>query len=79
MPSDSRYIQIAFSIQKMLESSGVLDQKELEALVSMALTDGVVDEDERRILKLIFRQLKEKDVAPGVWEKIQQLVKQYGL
>jgi len=79
MAHDSRYIQIAFSIQKMLESEGLLDQMELDALVNMALADGVVDEDERRILKLVFRQLKEKDVAAGVWQKIEQLKTQFEL
>lgn len=79
MPKDSRYVQIAFSIQKMLENNGKLDHKELDELIELALKDEEIDEDERRILHLIFRQLEPKDVASDAWDKLQEVRKRYRL
>ncbi|MBI3830987.1 MAG: hypothetical protein HY291_15815 [Planctomycetes bacterium] len=79
MPKDSRYVQIALSIQKMLENDGKLDQKELDELLALALLDNEIDEDERRILHLIFRQLEPKDVTPDAWAQLQDVRKKYAL
>ena len=64
MPKDSRYIQIAFSIQKALANDGKLDARELDELLGLAMKDNEMDEDERRILSLIFGRLKQQDVTP---------------
>lgn len=79
MAKDSRYIQIAFSIQNMLESDGKLDETELDQLLTMALKDHEIDDDERRILRLVFRQLAEKDVTPAAWVKLQDVRKKFAL
>lgn len=73
MATDSRCIQIAFSIQKMLADDGKLDESELDELLQMANVDGKLDADERRILGLILTTLKEKDVTPEAWKKITEV------
>lgn len=73
MAKDSRYIQIACSVQKMLQTDGKLDQGELNTLLGMALQDREIDEDERRILQLIFRQLEPKDLTPEAWVRLLEV------
>jgi len=79
MAKDSRYIQIACSVQKMLQTDGKLDHRELDALLAMALQDREIDEDERRILHLIFRQLEPKDLTPAAWDQLQEVRKKLEL
>jgi hypothetical protein len=73
MARDSRFIQIAFSIQKMLSDDGKLDEAELNELLGMANVDGEWDDEERRILGLILGSLGEKDVTPEAWKKIREV------
>lgn len=79
MPSDSRHIQIAFSLKKVLADDGRLDLKELDYLLGLALQDGEIDSNERRILALLFQNLQEKDVAPDAWVKIGAVRAKYGI
>ena len=79
MVRDSRYIQIAYSIQRALADDGILDAQELEELLGMALCDGMLDDDERRILSLILNKLKPKDVTPSAWKRMEEVKQKYGL
>jgi hypothetical protein len=76
MPS---HLDIALQSIKCFTDDGTLDLGELNFLLGLALRDNVVDEDEKRVLGNIFSRLRESEVAPIVWERIQQAKTKYGI
>lgn len=79
MAKDSRYVQMVFHLQRSLANDGKLDAKELEALLEMAARDGEIDIDERRVLRVFFAEIKEKDVTAEAWTRIGELRVKMGL
>lgn len=79
MAKDSRYVQMVFHLQRSLANDGKLDAKELEALIEMAARDGEIDIDERRVLRVFFAEIKEKDVTAEAWTRIGELRVKMGL
>lgn len=73
MAKDSRYVQMVFHLQRSLANDGKLDAKELEALLELAARDGEIDIDERRVLRVFFSEIKQKDVTAETWAQIGQL------
>lgn len=79
MAKDSRYVQMVFHLQRSLANDGKLDTKELAALLEMAARDGEIDIDERRVLRVFFAEIKQKDVTAEAWAQIGQLRGKMGL
>lgn len=79
MSGKSRYIQIATRSIGVFADDGKLDMAELESLLSLALEDGEIDDDEKRVLGSIFRKVTPADVGPGVWDRIQTVRQKYGI
>ncbi len=79
MAKDSRYVQMVFHLQRSLANDGKLDAKELEALLEMAARDGEIDIDERRVLRVFFAEIKQKDVTAEAWTRIGDLRGKMGL
>ena len=52
---------------------------ELDQIVKIALADGVVDDEERKVLKNIIYNLTSKDLTPEMWTRVEQLVANYDL
>lgn len=73
----SDYIELTFSSIKVFSDDGTLDLAELNYLLGVALRDGEIDEDEKRVLKNIFSQVSEKDVSEKVWQRMETLRKAY--
>ncbi|MBE7466908.1 MAG: hypothetical protein HS116_25840 [Planctomycetes bacterium] len=64
---------MVFHLQRSLANDGKLDAKELEALLELAARDGEIDIDERRVLRVFFSEIKQKDVTEETWAQIGQL------
>lgn len=79
MTEKSRYIQIATASIGVFADDGKLDMREFEYLLSLALEDGVIDDDEKRVLGSIFRKVTPADVGPGVWNRIQEVRQKHGI
>lgn len=79
MTKDSGFIEMAYSSIPVFADDGTLDLEELNFLMGMALRDGEVDEDEKRVLRNIFAQVKEHEVAPKVWTRITEIKKKHQL
>jgi tellurite resistance protein len=75
----NHHLKLAELAQQVLSDDGVLDQRELNALVDLALADGRIDPAEEAILSNLFLRLDEADLDPAVLEKVQRLKETYGL
>ena len=76
MPDASEMI---FRTMQCFSDDGKLDVNELDQIVQIALQDGVVDEQEKNVLKNIIFNLTSKDLTPDMWHRVEQLVAHYKL
>lgn len=80
MPSDNRdYLEMSFRSIHCFTNDGTLDVNELQSLVDIAKRDGVVDDNEKRVLRNIFSRLKAEELSPEMIEKIQQIREDAGI
>jgi len=64
---------------KFFSNDGRLDVDELDQLVKIALADGVVDDEEKKVLKGIIYNLTSRDLTPDMWARVEEIVAHYGL
>ena len=79
MEKTSSSIELAYSSIPVFADDGALDMEELNFLIGLALKDGQIDEEEKRVLGNIFAQVSQNDVAPKVWARITEIKKKYGI
>jgi len=58
---------------------GKLDIAELNFLMGLALKDGVLDDEERKVLADVFKLVEETDVSSRTWDRIRGIKKLYGI
>lgn len=68
----SSHLEIAYSSIRVFADDGTMDLGELNFLLGLALRDGNIDEDEKRVLNNIFRQVSQSEVSEEVWRRIQE-------
>ena len=71
--------EMIFRTVQCFSNDGKLDVNELDQIVEIALRDGVVDEDERKVLRDIIFNLTSNDLTSDMWTRVEQLVKHYKL
>ncbi|MEW6143726.1 MAG: hypothetical protein AB1598_01795 [Thermodesulfobacteriota bacterium] len=49
-----------------------ISEGELQMLEKIALEDKVIDEDEKRILRMIFSRVTKEQLADAVWKEISK-------
>lgn len=59
--------EMIFRTIKCFSNDGKLDVNELDQIVKIALADGVVDDEERKVFKNIIYNLASKDLTPEMW------------
>jgi CBS domain containing-hemolysin-like protein len=69
--------EIALSSIKCFKDDGTLDLEELRLLMGLALRDDHVDDDEKRVLSNIFKQVSAADVSDAVWQRILSIKEKY--
>ncbi|MDF1657989.1 MAG: hypothetical protein P1U58_10280 [Verrucomicrobiales bacterium] len=69
----------AYSFLAVFANDGTIDEGELKMLEKIALEDGQVDADERRVLGYLFGRVSEDTVSEKVWSEIQRLRKEYNI
>lgn len=73
MPKDSRAADvIGYSFLVMFANDGVIDLDELHFLEHLALSDGAIDDDERRALRAIFARADASRMSAAVKAEIAQ-------
>ena len=60
-------------------ADGALDADELDRLVALALRDGVIDADERRVLERILREALAGRTSPDTRAAIARVAHEHGL
>lgn len=71
--------EMLFRSISCFSDDGKLDVEELDQIMEIALRDGKVDEAEKKVLKNILYNLTSADLTPELWERVEQLVKQFNL
>ncbi len=71
--------EIALASIKCFTNDGKLDEAELDHLISLAMRDGAIDEDERSVLANIFSKISEDEVSSTVWFKIETIKRKHGV
>lgn len=73
------YLEISFRSIQCFSDDGKLDVHELNQLIDIALRDGAVDDEERRVLGKIIGMLKPDELTAEMNARIQVLKSQYAI
>ncbi len=73
------HLEIAIASIQCFTDDGTLDLGELNFLLGMAMRDGIIDEDEKRVLSNIFSKVNMNDVNNVVWDRIQAIKSEHNL
>lgn len=74
MTVESRdYLEMAFHSVQCFANDGKLLVDELDQILQIALRDGVVDDNEKRILRNIFSRLTPSELTQEMQDKIKQI------
>lgn len=73
------HIDIAVQSIGCFTDDGTLDSREVRSLLSLALRDGVVDEDEKRVLGNIFSKVSQGEVSPETWAIMKEAKATHGI
>jgi hypothetical protein len=80
MSAESRdYLEMSYRSIQCFSNDGKLLVSELDDIVSIALKDGVVDDNEKRVLGSIIKKLVPSELTPEMVGRIAQLRQQFGL
>ncbi|MEM9552737.1 MAG: hypothetical protein AAGC60_00640 [Acidobacteriota bacterium] len=77
--SGSSYIELAYSSIRIFADDGTVDMAELNFLLGLALKDGRIDDDERRVLGKIFDQAAKTDLSMAVRARIREVRKKHSI
>jgi hypothetical protein len=75
----SSHLDIAVASIQCFTDDGTLDQGEVKYLLGIALRDGVVDDEEKRVLGNIFSKVSSSDVCSDTWTLIQNAKAKHGI
>ena len=79
MNQTSSWMELAVACIPMFANDGTLDEAEVEILLGIALRDGVIDADERRVLGRIFDRVTEASTSARVWSRISEIRHAYAI
>ena len=77
MSESKDYLEMSFRSINCFANDGKLDVNELNEIVSVALKDGVVDENEKRVLGKIISRLNAKELQGELEQRVNQLREEY--
>lgn len=70
MTTSRSHLDIAVASIQIFSNDGLLNDAELDKLLSLAERDGAFDEDEKRVLGKIFAQAEQTKLDPAVASRI---------
>lgn len=73
MSDNHSHFEIAYSSIRVFADDGKIDLAELNFLLGLALRDGSINDDEKRVLTNIFKQARETELAPQVAARIAEI------
>ena len=75
----SNYLEMSFKSINCFADDGQLDIDELNKLVAIALKDGAVDADEKRVLGNIIAKLKPAELTSTLQRRVDELREKYAI
>ncbi len=79
MAQESSWIEVAYSTIKVFTDDGKMDLGELNFLLGIALKDGKIDDEEKRVLRSLFDRITQDAVESKVWTRMQEVRKKYSI
>ncbi len=79
MEKGTQFFKIAARSITVFLDDGTIDMDELNELMDLAMQDGKIDDDEKRVLGRIFDRVGEEEAASGVLERIGEIRKKHGI
>ncbi|TVO51628.1 hypothetical protein [Denitromonas halophila] len=79
MQENRDYLELAFRSIECFSNDGKLDVGELQKLVDIVLRDGLVDDNEKRVLRSILRRLTTAELTPEMLARIESVRTQTGI
>jgi len=73
------YLEMTFHSINCFSDDGTLDADELEKILDIAKRDGVVDDNEKRVLGNIIGQLSDKELRGELRRKVDEIKSEYDL
>lgn len=73
------YLEMSYRSIRCFADDGTLSLAELDSLVSIAMRDGVVDENEKRVLAAIIKRLNPDELTPAMLARIARLRQKLGM
>jgi len=75
MSESKDYLEMAFRSIKCFDSEARLDNKELNNIISIAERDGVIDQNEIRVLQKIISKIKTEEIDDTSRRRLKLLAK----
>ncbi|WP_447593217.1 hypothetical protein [Aquipseudomonas campi] len=72
------YLELSFRSIQCFANDGRLDVHELGSLLDIAERDGVIDENEIRVLKKIIAHVKPEEIDQAMRDKIAEVERKIG-
>ncbi len=72
------YLEMSFRSIQCFANDGRLDVQELASLLDIAERDGVIDDNEIRVLKNIVARIKPEEIDQPMQDKIAQVMQKIG-
>ena len=78
MGNSNDYLEMSFRSINCFANDGKLDVYELNEIVAIALKDGVVEDDEKRVLASIIARLNAEELVGELAQRVAELRAQHG-
>jgi hypothetical protein len=72
------YLEMSFCSIQCFSNDGRLDVHELGTLLNIAERDGVIDDNETRVLKKIIAHVRPEEIDPAMREKLAEIAQKIG-
>jgi hypothetical protein len=76
-PGSAANAIMQYSFLHVFANDRTIDANELAMLQKLALSDAVVDDQERAVLARIFARVSEVTVSPEVWQDVCRFKQQH--
>lgn len=77
MSENRDYLEMTFHSINCFADDGKLDANELNQILAIALKDGVVDDNEKRVLSNIIGRLNEEELDGEMLSKVEEIKAEY--
>lgn len=77
--ANNDHLEIAFTSMTLFQDDGVLIEEDFNKLLDIALKDGDVNDDEKRILNGVINRLKDDELTRSFARRITEVKQKYGI